>query len=197
MQRCKRARQPTVSRVRALVACGTTRRLAEQATAMISIRRGSSLPGDPIPAGEIGYILDDVLTYPFAASSFDAIVSVAALHHVDAAAGLEPDARASAARRDAGVVELARNRIPADLPRDLADRMLKTRNGYWNISAPTVWPSPGDLRRYAPRRRAPAARRALPPPAAVAQARRVMWRNPRPVIDSPPRQRDLSGVLRA
>jgi hypothetical protein len=51
---------------------------------------------------------------------------------------------------------MARSRFPADLPLDLAavlaNLAYRARHGYWEHSAPTVWPPPAtyvDMRRIA------------------------------------------------
>jgi len=96
--------------------------------------------------GGAGYVLADVLTAPFEPASFDLVASVATLHHLDARAGLR--AMASFVRPGGAlvVVGLARSSLPKDLPWELAGavatRVHKRRKGYWEHSAPTVWPPP-------------------------------------------------------
>ncbi len=51
---------------------------------------------------EIEYLVGDFLTHPFAPASSDAIISVAALHHMDAGLAARSDAPASPACGDAG-----------------------------------------------------------------------------------------------
>lgn len=93
-----------------------------------------------------GYTLADVRGAPFESGSFDLVASIATLHHLDAAAGLE-------AMRDlvrpggvVVVVGLARSRLPRDLGWELAGavttRWLKLSRTYWEHSAPVVWPPP-------------------------------------------------------
>ncbi|HEX6674375.1 MAG TPA: class I SAM-dependent methyltransferase [Actinomycetes bacterium] len=96
------------------------------------------------PAADIDYLVGDFLTYPFRSALFDLVVSVAALHHMDAAAALQ---RMRELLRPGGrlvVVGLARSRYPADLPRDavavIGNRLHRATKGYWEISAPTRWP---------------------------------------------------------
>lgn len=94
--------------------------------------------------GAVEYVVGDFLTDPFPPGSFDLVVSVAALHHVDAVAGLT---RMRLLLRPGGtlvVVGLARSRFPHDVPFEIgavlgnaAHRMTK---GYWEPTAPTVWP---------------------------------------------------------
>lgn len=112
---------------------------------------------------EVDYVHGDVLTHPFPRESFDLVTSIAALHHLDMAAGLE---RLSELLRPGGVlvvVGLARSRPwrPPDLVQAVAgvvsDRWHRRRRGYWEHGAPQVWPPPET---YASARRT--ARRVLP-----------------------------------
>ncbi|KAA9378127.1 class I SAM-dependent methyltransferase [Microbispora cellulosiformans] len=105
-----------------------------------SIEQAREQPGD------VDYILGDFLTHPFAPASFDVVVSVATLHHMDAATGL---ARMRDLLRPGGVlavVGLARSTLPGDLPHDLAGTVLGTflrvTKGHWQHPSPTVWPPP-------------------------------------------------------
>jgi 2-polyprenyl-3-methyl-5-hydroxy-6-metoxy-1,4-benzoquinol methylase len=98
------------------------------------------------PAGEIQYLAGDFLIHPFKPQSFDAIVSVAALHHMDAAAALT---RMRDLLRPGGslvIVGLAPSRFPSDIPLGAAalvvSRMHRLRKGYWEHPSPTVWPPP-------------------------------------------------------
>ncbi len=92
----------------------------------------------------VSFVLDDVLTHPFEAESFDLIGCVCALHHFDAAAGLRRFDELLAPGGRLVVVGLARRRIPWDLPRDavgfVAFRWLLIRRGFWHHSAPMVDP---------------------------------------------------------
>lgn len=117
------------------------------------------------------FVLGDFLTHPFAASSFDVIVSIAALHHMDSSTAL---ARMANLLRPGGrllVIGLARSR-PIDIPLDLAglvaDRVYKRSRTYWDHAAPTVWPPPltcGQARHVA--------RESLP---GARYRRHVLWR---------------------
>lgn len=123
-------------------------------------------------AGNIDHVLGDVLAYPFAPASFDAVVSVAVLHHLGIEAGLE---RMTELLRPGGllvVVGLAATRSPIDASFDLAGavatRLLKRTKTYREVSAPMIWPIPhtyGQVRRVA-RRLLPGAR----------YRRHVLWR---------------------
>ena len=97
-------------------------------------------------ADGITYVRGDVLDHPFEPASFHVVASIAALHHMDATAGL-------VAMRDLVrpggvlvVIGLARSRLPHDIPWELAGavttRWLKLRRTYWEHSAPIVWSPP-------------------------------------------------------
>ena len=97
-------------------------------------------------ADNITYLLGDLLTADLAPGSFDAVVSVAVLHHLDEAAGLE---RMRDLVRPGGVVAvvgLARTRGPIDLAYDgvgfVATRVHALTKHRWETSAPKVWPPP-------------------------------------------------------
>jgi SAM-dependent methyltransferase len=120
----------------------------------------------------IDYVLGDFMTHPFAPGSFDHIASIAALHHMDAGAALERMRSLLAPGGTLAIVGLARPRYPADLPFAIAGtvghRVLRLRNGYWEDSAPRLWPPPdsfGETRRLA--------RGALP---GARYRRRLLWR---------------------
>ena len=104
----------------------------------------------------VEYVVGDFMTHPFEPESFDAIVSIAALHHMEPGPAL---ARMRSLLRPGGrlaVVGLARSRRPLELPLDIAgfvaDQYYKRTRTYWDHSAPTVWPPPldyGQTRRLA------------------------------------------------
>jgi SAM-dependent methyltransferase len=112
----------------------------------------------------VDYVLGDFRTVGLEPASFDFICSVAALHHMDAAAGLE---RMADLLRPGGrlmIVGLARVGSPRDVAAALAGavahRILVRRHGYTEVTAPTVWPPPvsyGGMQRIA-RRLLPGAR---------------------------------------
>jgi 2-polyprenyl-3-methyl-5-hydroxy-6-metoxy-1,4-benzoquinol methylase len=100
----------------------------------------------PRDGGPINYLLADFLTHPFENNSFDAIVSVAALHHMNPIAAL---ARMRDLLRPGGtlaIIGLARSQLPADLPIELAaaiaTRVHKLTKIYWEHPSPTLWPPP-------------------------------------------------------
>jgi len=123
-------------------------------------------------AHNIDYLLADFLTYPFEPASFDAIVSVAAVHHMGTAAALE---RMRALVRPAGtiaIVGLGRSGTATDLAYDIAGavvtRVHQLTKPYWESSAPTIWP-PAET--FSEVRRA--ARRILP---GARYRRHALWR---------------------
>lgn len=123
-------------------------------------------------ADNVDYVTGDFLTHPFAPGSFDAVTSVAALHHMDAAAAL---ARMGELLRPGGtlvVVGLARSRSPADLAYAVvgavAMRLHVLTKPFRETSAPKVWPPPETFRQA---RRTAA--RVLP---GVRYRRHVLWR---------------------
>jgi 2-polyprenyl-3-methyl-5-hydroxy-6-metoxy-1,4-benzoquinol methylase len=123
-------------------------------------------------AVNVEYVLGDFLTHPFEQGSFDAVVSVALLHHVDAVRGLERMKDLVRPGGTVALVGLARSRTPADFAVDLAGavatRAHKLTKTYWEHSAPKVWPPPES---YAGMRRI--AERVLP---GVRYRRHLLWR---------------------
>ncbi|HEY5984994.1 MAG TPA: class I SAM-dependent methyltransferase [Streptosporangiaceae bacterium] len=94
----------------------------------------------------VEYLHGDFLTHDFEPASFDAIVSVAALHHMDAAVALGRMRQLLRPGGTLAVVGLARRRYPRDLPVEVAaiaaHQVLRMRKGYWEHSSPTIWPPP-------------------------------------------------------
>ncbi|MDP9870001.1 MULTISPECIES: class I SAM-dependent methyltransferase [Streptosporangium] len=93
---------------------------------------------------DIDYVLADFLTHPFERDSFDLIVSVATLHHMDAAMGLE---RMRELLRPGGnlvIIGLARSRLPNDLPFELlgiaANRLHGLTKNHWEHPSPMASP---------------------------------------------------------
>jgi 2-polyprenyl-3-methyl-5-hydroxy-6-metoxy-1,4-benzoquinol methylase len=123
-------------------------------------------------APNVEYVLGDFLSHPFAPASFDAVVSVAVLHHMDAERALARMAELVLPGGVLALVGLARSRTPADFAVDLAaavgTRLHKLTKTYWENSAPKVWPPPES---YAGMRRI--AERVLP---GARYRRRLLWR---------------------
>ncbi len=121
---------------------------------------------------DIQYLLGDFLAFPFEPASFDFVVCVAALHHMNAVVALR---RMHELLRPGGklaVLGLARSRYPADLARNVAATLVSRANratkNHWESSAPTVWPpreTYGEMRCLA--------ERALPQ---VRFRRHLLWR---------------------
>ncbi|MFE4461211.1 class I SAM-dependent methyltransferase [Nocardia tengchongensis] len=124
------------------------------------------------PDGDITYLRADFLDHPFAPQSFDGIVSIAALHHMDTAKALT---RMRDLLRPGGtlaVVGMARNDFPADLPwaaaallTSIKDRLFRAQ---WPHPSPVVWPPPHT---YAETRRT--AEQIMP---GIRYRRHVLWR---------------------
>lgn len=96
------------------------------------------------PRGEIEYVHADVRDADL--GSYDLVASVATVHHLDAVEALTVLRELVAPRGTLVVIGLARRELPRDLPRELAaivaTEVLRARRGYWEHSAPTVWPPP-------------------------------------------------------
>jgi 2-polyprenyl-3-methyl-5-hydroxy-6-metoxy-1,4-benzoquinol methylase len=120
----------------------------------------------------VEYVVGDFMTHPFEPGSFDHIASIAALHHMDAAAALHRMRELLAPGGTLAIVGLARPRYPADLPFAAAGaighRVLRLRQSYWEDSAPQLWPPPAT---FSETRRV--ARRVLP---GVRYRRLLLWR---------------------
>lgn len=120
--------------------------------ASIELARSQS----PEPSDGVTYVCDDFLTNALEPSSFDAVLSVAALHHMDPGAALSKMKRLLRPGGTLAVVGLARSQFPYDLPFEVASatvftyyRLTKKR---WEHPSPTVWPPPqtyADMRRIA------------------------------------------------
>ena len=120
----------------------------------------------------VAYLRGDFLACVFRPASFDVIVSVAALHHMDEVAALRRMRQLLRPGGTLAVVGLARSHYPGDLPVDLAavlaNRLLRARKGYREGTAPVVWPPP---RTYAEMRRI--TRQVLP---GARYRRHLLWR---------------------
>jgi 2-polyprenyl-3-methyl-5-hydroxy-6-metoxy-1,4-benzoquinol methylase len=136
--------------VRALdVGCGEgmlARELRRQVPEVVGIDPHEPSIGLARGQDDIEYIVGDFLTHPLPPSSFDVVVAVASLHHMDTTAGLR---RMRELLRPGGllaVIGLARERQPLDLPRDIAGVVLhhaiKRTRTEWQHSSPIVWPPP-------------------------------------------------------
>jgi 2-polyprenyl-3-methyl-5-hydroxy-6-metoxy-1,4-benzoquinol methylase len=97
-------------------------------------------------ATNISYILDDFMVHPFAPESFDAVVSIATIHHIGAGEALAKMRDLVRPGGTLAVVGLARSRCPGDLVFDIAGvvstRIHRLAKPYWETNAPKVWPPP-------------------------------------------------------
>lgn len=97
------------------------------------------------PAQDITYVHGDFMVYPFEPESFDFVVSIASLHHMEMGPALERMSRLLRPGGRLAVVGLARS-TARDLPYDLAghvlDRYLKRSRTEYEDRAPRVWPPP-------------------------------------------------------
>jgi 2-polyprenyl-3-methyl-5-hydroxy-6-metoxy-1,4-benzoquinol methylase len=94
----------------------------------------------------IEYVEGDFLTYPFEPASFDVLVSVATLHHVDAATGLRRMAELLKPGGVLAIVGLARDAALGDyalaVAAVLANRVKRLTVQHWVHPSPIVWPPP-------------------------------------------------------
>ena len=119
----------------------------------------------------VEYVNGDFLTYDLRPESFDVIVSVAAPHHMNAAAALNRMRQLLRPDGMLAVVGLARSRLrdlPADAAGVVAHRMLLVGKKYQQVNARTIWPPP---QTYAQMRRT--ASDTLP---GVRYRRHLLWR---------------------
>ncbi len=98
------------------------------------------------PADPISYILGDLLTYPFEEGTFDAVVSIATVHHMNEEAAF---AKMAALVRPGGVVVvvgLARPNALIDWLYEgagfFATRWLQMSRKHFEPNVPLVWPPP-------------------------------------------------------
>ena len=94
----------------------------------------------------VEYICADVLQHRFDPATFDAVVSVATLHHLGTEAGLLRLREWVRPGGTLGIVGLAAGDYPRDLLWDIAGaigtRVHKLNKRYWEHAAPVLWPPP-------------------------------------------------------
>ena len=160
------------------VGCGEgmlSRELAVRASAVLGVDLDAAsieLARATTRESNVDYLCADVLVHPLAPASFDAVVSVATLHHLGTEPGLRRLAELVRPGGVLGVVGLAASELPRDLPWEIAavvgTRLWKLGRTYWEHSAPKVWHTPDSHR--AVRR---IAERELP---GVRYRRHLLWR---------------------
>jgi SAM-dependent methyltransferase len=106
-------------------------------------------------AGDVSYVLGDVLTSGLEAASFDLVSAVAWLHHVDARAGLIRLRSLVAPGGVLVVIGLARPDLPKDIPIEVAAQIVSRIQQQPDKDdgipgPPVIWPPP---ERYATMRR--------------------------------------------
>ncbi len=98
----------------------------------------------------VEYVCGDVFKTTLAPESFDAVLSVATLHHLGAEAGLLRLREWVRPGGTLGVIGLAASEYPRDLPWEvggaISTRLHKLNKRYWEHSAPTLWPPPETYR---------------------------------------------------
>jgi SAM-dependent methyltransferase len=136
------------------VGCGgglLTRQFAPVSSGVVGIDPDASsieLAQSETTAESVSYVLGDVLTAGLEPASFDAVVSVATLHHFDAEDGLRRFVQLTKPGGHVGIIGIGRTVVPWDLPRSAlafaATLLHHTIGGktLWDHSAPMVWPPP-------------------------------------------------------
>jgi SAM-dependent methyltransferase len=99
-----------------------------------------------VAAANITYVLDDFMAHPFEPESFDAVVSIATIHHIGAAPALSKMRELVRPGGTLAVVGLARSRRLGDFAFDMvgvvSTRVHRLAKPYWEPCAPKVWPPP-------------------------------------------------------
>jgi 2-polyprenyl-3-methyl-5-hydroxy-6-metoxy-1,4-benzoquinol methylase len=133
------------------VGCGDgmlARRLAQSVERVVGIDRDAEqieLAKASTTTGHIDFVQGDVMTYPFA-ETFDAVLSVATLHHLPTEAALQRLADLVSPGGVVAIVGLARSTSVVDLAHDgvgtVLTQVLKRTGGrrFYEHSAPIVWP---------------------------------------------------------
>lgn len=142
---------PVTARRALDVGCGEgllTRELAGRGAEVVgidsdapSIERARGHPG----GRGVTYLEGDFLSYPFEPESFDALVSVAALHHMDAPTALARMRRLLRPGGMLGIVGLARSTwvdLPIDLAGTAASPLLRRGRPGHGPASPIQWPPP-------------------------------------------------------
>lgn len=142
---------PSVGRVLD-VGCGEgtlARQLAPRASAVTGVDLDTAsieLARSSTAADNVRFVEGDVLTRPLPPAGYDAVVSIATVHHVDLATMLARFDELTAPGGTIVVIGLARSRRPRDLALDatgsVTSRAIRLRRGWWDHPSPVVWPPP-------------------------------------------------------
>ena len=107
--------------------------------ASIAIARNTPIEG-------IEYIVGDFLSYSFPPAAFDAVLSVATLHHMNAVASLRRMSELVRPGGIVGVIGLARDESLLDHALSaaglVAHRVYLATRQYWEHPSPKAWPPP-------------------------------------------------------
>lgn len=136
------------------VGCGEgmlARRLRRRIPQVVGIDPdATSIAAGREQSDDIDYICGDVFEYPFEPASFDAVVSYAVLHHMDAERGLSRMAELIRPGGTLVVVGCASSEKPRDLPMDTVSTVAALtalgRRTLWKHPSPIVWPPPVSFR---------------------------------------------------
>jgi SAM-dependent methyltransferase len=97
-------------------------------------------------ATNVRFVLGDVLEHPAPISGYDAVVSVAMVHHLDLGTALARLDELTVPGGTVVVIGLARSVGPRDLALDatgaVTSRAIRLRQGWWEHPSPIVWPPP-------------------------------------------------------
>jgi SAM-dependent methyltransferase len=134
------------------VGCGDgmlTRRLAASVEESIGIdldEASIALAQNAAGPTNVAYVHGDVMTHPFELESFDVVVCVMALHHLDTDAGLRRMVALLRPGGFLGIIGAGRLDLRKDLPYEVAGavvtRFHKLTKIYWEQPSPMVWPPP-------------------------------------------------------
>lgn len=149
-----------------LVDRGVAEVVALDSDAQVLARARQRHAGKPIR-----WVEGDFMTAPLADAPFDAVLTVATLHHLDMERALRRCADIVRPGGLVGAIGLAAfewRDLPFDLAGMVATRVIRAARGHWEHTAPTLWPPPLTYSQV----RA-AAERALP---GVTYRRHLLWR---------------------
>jgi 2-polyprenyl-3-methyl-5-hydroxy-6-metoxy-1,4-benzoquinol methylase len=134
------------------VGCGEgtlARQLAPRAVSVTGIDLDApsiELARSSTTAESVTFVEGDVLTHPLPTAGYDAVVSIATVHHVDLATVLARFDELTVPGGTIVVIGLARSDRPRDFALDasgsVTSRAIRLRRGWWDHPSPVVWPPP-------------------------------------------------------